>query len=73
MDTVSAVRGRILRLCGERNITIDKLASNAGLPPSSVKNIIYGRSKDPKITTIKKICDGFDMTLYEFFAFEEFQ
>ncbi|MCL2355804.1 MAG: helix-turn-helix transcriptional regulator [Defluviitaleaceae bacterium] len=71
MDTVSEMRGRILRLCGERNLTINKLAAISNLPPSSVKNIIYGKSNDPKITTIKKICDGFGMTLSEFFAFDE--
>lgn len=62
-----------MRLCGERNITINNLAKISNPPPSSVKNIIYGKSKAPKITTIKKFCDGFDMTLYEFFAFEEFE
>ena len=44
MDTVSAIRDRILHLCAERNITINKLATLAALPPSSVKNILYGRS-----------------------------
>ena len=43
-----------------------------GLPPSSVKNILYGRSNDPKILTIKKLCDGLDITLAEFFATPEF-
>ena len=42
------------------------------LPPSSVKNILYGRSVDPKILTIKKICDGLDITLAEFFSTPEF-
>ena len=42
------------------------------LPPSSVKNILYGRSSDPKILTIKKICDGLDITLAEFFSTPEF-
>ena len=72
MDTVSAVRDRILRLCAERNITINKLATLSALPPSSVKNILYGKSKDPKLLTLKKICDGLDITLGEFFSTEEF-
>ena len=42
MNTVVAVRNRILQLCGERNISINKLANICGLPPSSVKNILYG-------------------------------
>ncbi len=67
MDTVSAIRDRILHLCSERNITINKLATLSALPPSSIKNILYGKSKDPKILTIKKICDGLDMSLPNFF------
>ena len=72
MDTVSAIRDRILHLCAEHNITINKLATLSALPPSSVKNILYGRSQDPKILTIKKICDGLDITLIDFFDSPEF-
>ena len=72
MDTISAVRNRILRLCAERNITISKLATLSALPPSSVKNILYGKSNDPKLLTIKKLCDGLEITLGEFFTTDEF-
>jgi len=72
MDTVSAIRDRILRLCSERNITINKLATLSALPPSSIKNILYGKSKDPKILTIKKMCDGLEITLLDFFNSPEF-
>ena len=72
MDTVIAVRNRILQLCGERNISINHLANLCGLPPSSVKNILYGKSMNPKIITIKKICDGLEITLGEFFSTPEF-
>lgn len=72
MDTIAAIKNRILCLCEERNITINKLATMCALPPSSVKNILYGRSVDPKILTIKKICDGLDITLAEFFSTPEF-
>lgn len=61
-----------LRLCVERNISINKLTTMCALPPSSVKNILYGRSVDPKILTIKKICDSLDITLAEFFSTPEF-
>ena len=55
MDTITAIKNRILRLCAERNISINKLATMCALPPSSVKNILCGRSTDPKILTIKKM------------------
>ena len=73
MDTITAIRDRLLRLCDERNISINKLATISALPPSSVKNILYGRSMDPKILTIKKICDGLEITLAEFFDSPEFE
>lgn len=72
MDTITAIRNRILQLCGERNLTINKLATICALPPSSVKSILYGNSNNPKILTIKLICDGLDMTLAEFFDTPEF-
>lgn len=72
MDMIEAVRNRILALCGENEITINKLADLAGMAPSSVKNILYGKSLNPKLATIKMLCDGLDMTLGEFFSTEEF-
>jgi len=72
MDTVSAVKNRILQLCGERGISINRLATICGLPPSSIKNILYGKSQNPKLLTIKIICDGLDITLGEFFSTPEF-
>ena len=72
MDTMTAIRGRILQLCGERNLTINKLATICAIPPTSLKSILYGNSNNPKILTIKMICDGLDMTLAEFFNTPEF-
>ncbi len=72
MDTITAVKNRILQLCGERDISINRLATLSALPPSSVKNILYGKSQNPKLLTIKLICDGLGITLGEFFATPEF-
>lgn len=72
MDTMTAVRNRILELCGQREISINKLATLSALPPSSIKNILYGKSQNPKIVTIKMICDGLEITLAEFFSTPEF-
>ena len=72
MDTIAAVRNRILHLCGEREISINKLATICALPPSSIKNILYGKSQNPKLITIKMICDGLGITLGEFFSTSEF-
>ena len=72
MDTISAVKHRILQLFGERNISVNRLASISALPPSSVKNILYGKSQNPKLLTIKMLCDGLGITLGEFFSTPEF-
>lgn len=72
MNTVAAVKNRILELCEEREISINKLATISGLPPSSIKNILYGKSQNPKVLTIKMICDGLGITLDEFFSMSEF-
>lgn len=72
MDTIQAVKARILQLCGERDISINRLATICALPPSSIKNILYGKSQNPKILTIKLICDGLDITLGEFFSTPQF-
>ena len=72
MNTVTSVRNRILQLCEEQGITINGLATISGLPPSSIKNILYGKNLNPKIVTIKMICDGLNITLREFFSTPEF-
>lgn len=72
MTTVEAVRNRILQLCEARNMSINRLATVCALPPSSIKNILYGKSQNPKLLTVKMICDGLDITLGKFFSTEEF-
>ena len=72
MDTITALRNRILQLCGQRDMTINRLATVSALPPSSIKNILYGKSRNPKLITIKMICDGLGITLGEFFSTPEF-
>lgn len=72
MNTITAVRDRILQLCEQRNISINRLAALSGLPPSSIKNILYGKSQNPKLLTIKILCDELGITLGEFFSTETF-
>ncbi len=67
MDTRSAVAHRILELCAQNEITISRLSTIAAVPPSTLKNIVYGITKNPGIVTIKKLCDGLGISLVEFF------
>jgi len=73
MKAHEAVAVRIKELCKERNITINGLANRSAIPPSTVKNIIYGVSTNPGITTIKIICDGLDISLIDFFDTDVFR
>lgn len=72
MDLISAIRNRILRFCGIRHLSVNEFAEHCGISPSSLKNILYGKSQNPKIKTIKILCDGMGMTLQEFFNTDEF-
>ncbi len=72
MDTYTTVKNRILSLCEEKRVTINKLATESGVAPSTIKNILYGKSKNPGIVTIKMLCDGLGITLTEFFDTNEF-
>lgn len=68
MDTRTAIKERILQLCEERHLTINKLAGLAAVSPSSLKNILYGKSLSPTVSTIQLLCEGLGVTLGEFFS-----
>ncbi len=67
MDTSTAVRQRILDLCRQRGITVNRLATISGVTQSTVNNIVSGRNHSATVATIKKFCDGLDITLRDFF------
>ena len=71
MTYSEAIKQRILTLCSQKDITVNKLARLAGLTPSSVQSIVDGQSKNPKLKTLHKIAFGFDMTLSQFLDFPE--
>ena len=72
MDTYTTVKNRIMELCEERKMSINKLSIESAVSPSSIKNILYGKSKNPGIVTLKMLCDGFGITLTDFFNTEDF-
>lgn len=72
MDTQEAVASRILQLCRERNITPNGLSNLSAVPQGTIKSILNGESKNPGTLTIKKLCDGLEITLGEFFSTPEF-
>ncbi len=67
-----AVRLRIIELCRDKNITINKLATICGITQSTLNNIISGRNKSATVSTVKKICDGLNITIQQFFDSDVF-
>jgi len=72
MDTQKVVVLRIRRLCQEKGFTPNGIALYSAVPQATLKSILGGESKNPGIVTIKKLCDGFGITLGEFFNTPEF-
>jgi transcriptional regulator with XRE-family HTH domain len=62
---------KILDICRHLDITPNKLATMADIPPTTMQDIVNRRNKNPQIDTIKKICDGLDMPLAKFFMEEK--
>lgn len=67
-----AVRLRILELCKQRDISVNKLSGMCGMTQSTLNNIVSGRNNSATISTVKKICDGLDISIRDFFASEQF-
>ena len=72
MNIGEAVKLRIIDLCKNNSISVNKLATESGITQSTLSNIISGRNNSTTISTIKKICDGLGITIQEFFASELF-
>lgn len=76
MTILEAVTQRLTELMREKDLTMSGLAQISAVPPSTVKNIFYGKSQNPGIVTIKLLCDGMGITITEFFdtsAFRELE
>ncbi len=73
MNVGEAVKERILELCQQQNLSINKLSSISGATQSTVNNIVSGRNRSATVSTIKKLCDGLGITIEEFFHSELFR
>ena len=72
MNTRDVVAARITELCEQKGMTLNELANQAGIPPTTVYSIFNLKSKNPGIVTLKKICDALEITLGAFFSTKEF-
>ncbi len=73
MDTRQAIAARIAGLCRERGITPNALSYRAAVPQSTIKSILNGETQNPGVVTIKKLCDGLEITLPDFFNTDAFR
>ena len=72
MKIGEACKLRIIELCSSKDITINKLAIISGVTQSTLNNIVSGRNNSVTVSTLKKLCDGLDMSINDFFASDVF-
>ncbi|MBQ7109097.1 MAG: helix-turn-helix transcriptional regulator [Clostridia bacterium] len=72
MDVKDVVVKRFNELCSERNMRINELANISGVTPSTAYSMMDKSRRDVSIRTIKKFCDGLEITLGKFFSTEDF-
>ena len=72
MRISEAVVKRLYQLCDERNLTVNKISNISGVTQSTVSDIVNGTTTNAGIATIKKLCDGFEISVREFFDSELF-
>ena len=68
MRVSEAVKLRILELCHEHHITVNKLSTICGITQSTLNNIISGRNATTTVSTVQKICDGLEISILDFFS-----
>ena len=67
MKINEATAKKILKICDEKNLSVNQLANMSCLTQSTLQNIVGGSSKNPKLLTIIRICEGLHMDLKDFF------
>ena len=72
MDVKDVIVKRFNELCAERNMRINELANVSGVTPSTAYSMMDKSRRDVSIRTIKKFCDGLEITLGEFFSTKDF-
>lgn len=67
MNTKEAVAKRILELCEDRHIAVNALATISGVSPSTIYSMLNEKSQNPGVVSLKKLCDGLEISIREFF------
>ncbi len=72
MDIKDIIVKRFQELCREKNIKINELATLSGITPSTVYSMMDSKRRDVSVKTVKKLCDGLEITIGEFFSTKDF-
>lgn len=72
MSVKDAVSARFMEICAEKGIKFNELANISGVTPSTVYSMMDARRRDVSVITVKKLCDGLQISLGEFFSCELF-
>ncbi len=67
MNTKEAVAKRILELCEQHHMAVNALGTVSGVSPSTIYSMLNEKSQNPGVVSIKKLCDGLDISIREFF------
>lgn len=67
MTLTEAIAHRLMELCEERHITLNKMSTICGMTQSTLNNIVNTGSNNPTVSTVKKVCDGLGISLAQFF------
>ena len=67
MNTKEAVAERIIQICKERGMAINALANISGVSPSTIYSMLNEKSQNLGVVSLKKLCDGWEISLREFF------
>lgn len=67
MNTKEAVAKRILELCEQRHMAVNALGTVSGVSPSTIYSMLNEKSQNPGVVSIKKLCDGLEISIREFF------
>lgn len=68
MNLSQAISKRVILLCYEKNMTVYELSKKSGIPRTTIKDIISGRSKNPGVLSIEKLAIGFSISIGEFWS-----
>jgi len=68
-----AIAERFKQLCKQRGISYTQLARLAGVTPSTVYSLLKQERKDVSVVTVKKLCDGLDLCIIDFYNCDLFR